>query len=382
MRSIPPNTADVAIIGSGLAGCSAALTIKQLLPELRVQIFDQASGHHPDDLGESLPPQTNAGLRKLLLWQPFIDGTPQKQHAYHSSWGTPDLNAFDFFATTSGPGWQINKNSFRKLFKDALSNADIPHTILNKTPKISLNDNTVKIKNADNDELMCSCRFIIDATGRRFLMARQHKTKLQHFDRLCMYYLKFELDKNAEGFYGPLVESCPLGWWFSTQIRSTSRGASKPQLLVGLFTDTDIASDHSLKLAAQWNAQLESSRYTVDRIRSQTTFSTNTNIHPSIIGARSTIPATTSGDQWISIGDSAGTYDPLSGQGNYKAISHGLQAGEAIVDLMHSNNRNKLEKYTNSINNNYQQYLVRKREYYSIEQRWKSCTFWRRRHIE
>jgi len=383
MRSSDPNTVDVAILGSGPAGCSAALTLKQLLPELRVQVIDRA-GINRVEVGESLPPRTARDLRKLGIWQSFVDSEPLKQIGYQSSWGTPELNTFDFFSATDGAGWHISKIDFCQLFTDALDHAGIPHTSLNKAPVISLDEESARIIDATHNDLVCNCRFVIDATGRRFQMAKQQNIKLRHFDRLCMMCCEFELHGNNEGYSGPLVESCPLGWWFSTQTNHSHGDTTMPKLLVGLFTDTDIASDYSLKNPSLWKAQLEKSTHTIDRLSRQTLSITdidndNEQCHPRILAARSTIPETIAGDRWISTGDSAGTYDPLSGQGIYKAINNGLQAGEAVAELMQTNSRLKLQRYADSLVIGYQGYLERKREHYAIEQRWSSSPFWQRR---
>ena len=195
-----------------------------------------------------------------------------------------------------------------------------------------------------------------------------------------MLYCEFELHRQVEGYSDSLVESCPLGWWFSTHTNYQQAGTSRPKLLIGLFTDADIASDNSLKLASQWQAQLEKTTHTLDRLYKQTN-STNhiCQNSPQIVAARSTVPEIITGHRWISIGDAAGTYDPLSGQGNYKAISNGLRAGQAIAELMSCDNRSKLQQFTDTQVNNYQRYLQTKREYYSIEQRWNSHAFWQRR---
>ena len=81
---------------------------------------------------------------------------------------------------------------------------------------------------------------------------------------------------------------------------------------------------------------------------------------------------------WVAVGDSASSYDPLSGRGIFKALSQGKAAAQAI-DARLRGDRATMDQYAAKIEREFEQYARQRRSYYSLEQRWRDQPFWQRR---
>ena len=81
---------------------------------------------------------------------------------------------------------------------------------------------------------------------------------------------------------------------------------------------------------------------------------------------------------WLAIGDAAMAYDPLSGQGVYKALQSAVRAAQSL-DQYWTGNTSALNDYAIAVGQDFRRYLVARQAFYSAEQRWPSSTFWRRR---
>lgn len=84
------------------------------------------------------------------------------------------------------------------------------------------------------------------------------------------------------------------------------------------------------------------------------------------------------GDNWVAVGDSASSYDPLSGRGIFKAFMHAQIAAQAI-DARLRGDQEAMGRYAAQITREFEDYARQRRKYYSFEQRWPNHPFWRGR---
>jgi flavin-dependent dehydrogenase len=78
------------------------------------------------------------------------------------------------------------------------------------------------------------------------------------------------------------------------------------------------------------------------------------------------------GSNWLAAGDSASSYDPLSGRGVFKAVRHGVEAARAIAE-------GSEEAYSAMVEREFTEYVRQRRMYYAGERRWPGSIFWSRR---
>ena len=111
-----------------------------------------------------------------------------------------------------------------------------------------------------------------------------------------------------------LIESSRDGWWYSALLPTG-------ELLLSYFTDPDLLQHgrHDLR------PYLPFGSFTAERAgtcRLET---------PSIHSAPSMLRTKLKGHAWLSAGDSASTFDPISGQGIYKALLGAERAAQAVI---------------------------------------------------
>jgi flavin-dependent dehydrogenase len=80
----------------------------------------------------------------------------------------------------------------------------------------------------------------------------------------------------------------------------------------------------------------------------------------------------------LAVGDAASSYDPISSQGIYKALSGGLAAATAIAGWLSGDPR-ALHEYRDDIAHQFITYLHHRDHFYQVERRWHDAPFWRHR---
>src|SRR5262249_50722034 len=127
------------------------------------------------------------------------------------------------------------------------------------------------------------------------------------------------------------------------------------------------------KSADYWLRQLEKAKHTRSRIESAVPSS-----GPRFFAANSSRLDRAAGENWLAIGDAAMAFDPLSGQGVYKALQSACRAAEAIHQ--HSTgNTWAFQEYAAAVAQDFDSYQITRRAFYSRERRWPCSAFWQRR---
>ncbi|RHZ59320.1 hypothetical protein Glove_364g5 [Diversispora epigaea] len=93
-------------------------------------------------------------------------------------------------------------------------------------------------------------------------------------------------------------------------------------------------------------------------------------------------------NQWMAIGDSAISFDPLSSQGMLTALYSAKLGAEAIFfqyfngkEITNKENRIlPLEVFQQYLENTFNKYMREKEFFYNKERRWNNEVFWKRRH--
>ncbi|MFT5891202.1 MAG: flavin-dependent dehydrogenase, partial [Dokdonia sp.] len=82
------------------------------------------------------------------------------------------------------------------------------------------------------------------------------------------------------------------------------------------------------------------------------------------------------GEDWLAIGDTAATYDPITSQGITKATTQGARAAEIIAYYLQGS-KEALDQYEKEVKAQYEYYLTSRSYFYNLEKRWPESHFWK-----
>jgi flavin-dependent dehydrogenase len=357
---------DVAILGGGPAGASAAISLLQ--KGYSVAIIEK-SDYSEIRIGETVQPQISSLLSDLKITDEiFQDHLPS--HAVQSAWGGAPLKENNFFFNPFGHGWHLNRLKFDKQLINHAEKSGATLFINSLIKTIAQHDSgnwSIRFLNQGQIKRI-DARFTIDGTGRNALLVRKQGGKRLNSDHLIGIVSTQEKKTLQNNSNYTLVESVKNGWWYSADIPGN-------KMITAFMTDADQFKKENCDSEIFFHQSLIKTKFTKQRCHGS--FSGKIRMY----AANSYIMTKTHGTNWIAIGDAAMAFDPLSSQGIYKAIKSGVSAAETIHDQF---NRNKyaLENYSKTLNAAFEKYLQQRKLYYLKEKRWPQSLFWKRRHVD
>lgn len=349
---------DVAVAGAGPAGAVAAYTLARL--GRRVLLVDEIK---PDirKVGESLPGAARPLLRDLNLLSLVEDGSHLRSYGNLSAWGANELAATDFINDPNGPGWHLDRARFDAALRAAAQAASAVMQS-GRIETVTVIDDGWHITLAGEE---ISARWLIDATGRRALVAHTQRVRRQRDDALvalCAWAEMPATDTDTR----TLVEAVPDGWWYTARLPDNTR-------VVVFHVDADNAAE-ILHTTNAWQTQLARTTH-ISRALAGARFIDEPR-GAEACGARLDQYA---GNRWLATGDAALSFDPLSSQGILNALYTGWRAGQAIAAAL-SGDLASLNAYVTQLESIRAAYLNRHRLVYQTERRWADRPFWARRH--
>lgn len=368
MSITPITQCDVVVLGGGPAGVATALSLLKYNPGLRVVIVER-SGYENSRIGETLPPNARPLLEQLNLWPAFTQAGHLPAYGTCAIWGSSTLHTNESFFNSHGHGWHLNRATFDgMLAQAAVQRGAMLYLRTRFLGCQQLPDKTwhLMVRTQKCAPTQLNPRFVVDATGRLAWLARQQEAKRVLYDQLMGVAVLFKTGDAYIDTYA-LVETAQSGWWYSALL-------SGDRMMVVYMSDADLVRRHQLKNPAHWLASARQTEHTWSRLQKAQPLGP-----PSTYAAHTQRMNPIVGDGWLAVGDAAATFDPLSSQGIYKALSSGIFASYAILDWFKGEPAG-LERYAALQHRDFQQYLGTRANYYALEQRWPNSRFWKRRH--
>ena len=352
---------DALIIGGGPAGSATALSLKKHAPQLSI-VLVEASSYGQPRAGEVLPALAAGLMGRLDIRQAFEKEKFPNVHSSLSVWGQPDAYENHFIFSPHGPGWHLDRKNF---------DAFLARQAEQKGTRLLL-DSLVKTFAREKglwhatlaDGIDIHARFIVDATGRRAFFARKMGATVNSRDRLMSFSRMFTLDEKPAP--ETTVEAFEHGWWY------TARAGN--ERVISCLTDADIAKKLKLNDEGHWLdllSQTSQIKASAGGSEIKDEFMTR--------AAGSVLMSKVAADDWLSVGEAASAFDPLSSQGIVKSLRAGIFASYAVADLLCNASEIAAARYEKFVRTEFASYLELRKKHYSNERRWGNSPFWQRR---
>ena len=345
------------VAGGGPAGSTAALELSRR--GLSVALIEQ-DNYLGFRVGETLPPVIRAKLTELGLWEQFLATDPLQSYGIQSAWETSTPRHQDFVRNPYGCGWHVDRARFDEMVASAAAGAGAQLLVSAQVKSCHKQaDGRWQLEVAQRGTMLTlSGRMLVDATGRRALLASKLGTQTHVVDRLIG---AVALSQRRQTEQWTLIEAMENGWWYSAPLPGNC-------MVLTYMTDADLWK------ASSWADLLRSAPLTslrADAIEVPSPMQ--------IVSAGSIIRHPVAGPDWIAIGDAALAFDPLAGQGVLKSIDMGIESSRAIVRHLDGDCRS-LAEYQTWIKEIHEAYLSVRTQFYGSVRRWPTTSvFWSRR---
>lgn len=350
---------EVAVIGGGPAGASAALTLAQ---QGRRVLLIEAQLTAPWKIGETLAPEARPLLQSFGVWEEFLREGHLLSPGICSAWGSDHMVEKDFIFNPHGCGWQLDRARFETMLLHA---AEREGSTLLRGAAVQ---QCRRESSAWEITLATQTRYapwIIDATGRRATMARMIGTPRIALDQLVAIHVSVASGTGADQDARTLIESCPDGWWYTALTPSGRR-------TVAFQTDANLIRAQDWREPGWLEERLAETRHLSTWLAEK---GYRLDAPPQLTSAHSGRLEQCGGEGWLAVGDAAQSYDPLSGQGVLSAMLSGQMAANALA----ANSQDGVMEYRASMEARWTHYVAGRHEYYSSERRWHDAPFWRSR---
>lgn len=344
-----PERFDAAVVGGGPAGATVALCLARR--GWKVCLFE-ATAFDAERYGETLPPEINPLLRELELFDEFRALAPLESPGMISVWGGAPQER-DYLRNPHGPGWHVDRNRFdAMLCRQAVAAGAVSF----ERCRADVGQREAGWWRVGETR----ARVLVDAAGRNGLRIGTD-TERETEDRLLAIVLHLTHSYGAPPDLRTYVETAPAGWWYSAPL-------PQGEIIAMFFTDCGVYARQGVVL----EEQLGQAALTRSRLLGAEAVATRT------VYAASSCRGKIAGEAWLAVGDSAASYDPLSGMGIFKALRQGTNAAIA-VDAYLQGDASLLPQYAALVRAEFDAYVHRRRAHYAAETRWTGQQFWDKR---
>ena len=372
------STTDILIIGGGIAGCIAAIS---LVNHYNVTLLDKLV-EPVDRIGESLAPVAQRILKELDLLENESDVVKQtifrNNLGMQSYWGSNQLQIVDHMRNPDGFSRSLDRKNFEVYLRKIASERGVNCIWGTRLSNSSYENNYWKITTKSDDlknrtTHTIHAKFVIDATGRQSHFTKSLGIQRTSYDKLISCWMSLP---NTQENTMSSIAADELGWWYSAVVPDNKR-------VIAFQTDADLVDRNTFKHLDAFLAFTKQQELIASLVEGN---KTNISFHGTV-SANSTRLEQVTGKQWVALGDAAMSFDPLSSQGMFNAMANAMQLQKLLInydfirdlDSVKEEQFNKL--YENQLQQVWNHYLKHKNFFYSTETRWKEAPFWKRRSI-
>jgi flavin-dependent dehydrogenase len=210
-------------------------------------------------------------------------------------------------------------------------------------------------------------RFLVDASGRASYTAREQgsmRIAWDHLIGIVSFFSRASQESPIDS--STVIEAVEGGWWYSAMLPNGN-------LVLAYMTDADLYAKAGRHTAEYLFRQLATTKHIRQRVETHSRTS-----GPQVVSANTSRLDRVTNGTWVAIGDAAMAFDPLSGQGVFKAVQSALRVAKSL-DRHWNGDASALSQYAETVERDFHRYLLNRSGFYSREQRWPASLFWQRR---
>jgi flavin-dependent dehydrogenase len=378
---VPPGSdasaVDVLVVGAGPAGCAAAAAASRLGRTVALLHHVPASAGGADArfrIGEGAAPGTPQLIDEIFGndTHAFTPSVHVRCPSIISAWGGSDPVVSEHMTNPLGVAWNLDRNRFDADLRAGAERLGVSLRGGGQVTKAKRDGAgwTIAFAARDPGPPGARGRVVIDASGRGAHVARQQGARKTHLDRLVALSAVWSVDAHDESS-STYIEAVRRGWWYSVLLPQQRR-------MVVYLTDADL-----LPTDARARLSLAESARRLEVIGSALALSDHARIvvGPTLSPARTGWLDRFGGESWLSAGDAACTFDPLSGRGIVAALLSGRAAGTGAASLVAGEDAGaEVGRHGELLATTFVDALAERRDAYRAEMRWPEAEFWSRRH--
>ena len=357
----------VVVVGGGPAGATAALVLARA--GQRVILLD--AGCSAASPGESLPPAARPLLRDLGWLPAVVSAGHLRSVGTRSLWGQATPVMTDHLFDPNGEGWLLDRRRFERDLRAVAAAAGVEvqgHAQVRAVERAGEAWQVAVLVNGTTQEQL-TAQWLVDASGRRALVARAAGAIRQRDDRQLAYHARFKGTAQAEDDDGCVtVEAVAEGWWYTARVPGDCRVAA-------FITDADHPQRSLLRSREGFCQALHATTLVRSCLEGY-----EIQAPPRLTEAGGTWLDPPARGRWTAVGDAALAFDPLSSQGLLTALYTGLRGAECVLASLLGDPHLARQRYSERLQSIRKAYLQHRALTYASEQRWREATFWARRH--
>src|SRR5438128_8434412 len=343
---------DVAIIGGGPAGSTAAALLAQA--GRRVILFEREKFPR-FHIGESLLPFSMKAFTRLGLHEKFSRAGFIKKYGGEII-GACSENGTKFYfkdgyRSQTDHAYQVTRGDFDKVLLDHARECGAEIRDETSVDSVEFSNEGIQLGvRSDGSFRSVRARYLVDASGRNSVLGRQFKIKktYDHLQKLSIFahYEGVWRRDGIDGTLTVLVRAVDRWFWL---IPVTAERTSVGMVLDSeTFRKSKVTAEDFLEqaLAEQPTiAKRMTNARRVSKVYVEADFSYRS--------------ARLHGDRWLLAGDAAGFIDPIFSSGVFLAVFSGERCGDALNEVLdHPRNANRLfAGYERAVNRAMDNYL-------------------------
>lgn len=347
-----PSTIDVAIIGGGPAGTTAAIHLAQ--KGRSVVIFEKEKFPR-FKIGESLLPYSFSAFDRLGI-RPQLDAMAMPKYGGEvaTACGQRAVKFYfkNGFRLKHHQAYQVERAKFDKMMLERARECGAEIHEETQVSKIAFDKDgvTLEVKNKDGETRSVRARYLLDCSGRNSVVGRHFglKTSYAHLQKFsCFAHFEgVQRETDIDAGLTRLVRADHHWFWMIP--------LDEKRTSVGVVMDLADFKARKISPEEMLNWAIQDSPLMAERMRDATRV---TIVHS--ISDYSYRNKRMTGDRWMLVGDAAGFIDPIFSTGVFLALHSGEQSANAIDTILtHPHKRAGLfRRYERSMNKIMDMYL-------------------------